>query len=224
MIYKNWKDLKPLTQPVPVGTKVVCLGGGYFDLGEVLTVAELDKNPYCVDEDGVKKAKSIHNLALLPQSTMTEQEKWQFGDIDLDACECVEHEGRRYPWVDTEKEGKRILLFVIGDCALCVDSGRSVSEALSTHGRHTRSFKTLTPIPKKQPPKTVAMTQDDVLALLRKGGVELGDGSEDWVSGSYYKIHSSGVLSVNEWNYKKFTHYRSQETNWEPKPLTKVVD
>lgn len=228
MIYENWHLLKPLTAPVPVGTKVVIVGESserIFPLGEIVTIygKNYDGCWYsCINSEGLHRYRKLDELALLPQSTMTEQERWQFGCIDLDACECVEHEGKRYPCIVASDKAKYILLCVFNGIAM-LNYNKTMGE-LESGDVVAVSFDSITVIPKKQAPTTSPWTQDEVLGLVRKGVVELCDEYGRWVSASDYQIESSGQLLICGWVYHVYTAYRSQDTNWEPQPLTKVVE
>lgn len=76
MRYENWKDLKPLKDPVALGAKCVCLVDWEgFNKGDVVTIDEdYDITPLCIDENGEKNVMAYHELALLPEdATMPEQ-------------------------------------------------------------------------------------------------------------------------------------------------------
>lgn len=214
---------------MPVGTKVVCIGdeNKTFSDGEILEVSDNQKEKYPLcDGDKMRNIMMrLSEVALLPQSTMTEQEKWQFPDIDLDACECVEYEGKRYPKVmDSRDKIQYVVICSIGD-AFAITTEENVKLVLNAqHKLVTRLRSELTPIPKKQAPTTRPWNQDEVLGLVRKRGVELGDEHGRWVNAVNYQIEQSGMLHVCGWAYNVYTHYRSQETNWESQPLTKVVE
>lgn len=84
MIYENWKDLKPLESPVPVGSKcVVIKGGGVFEAGSVVYVMHQDAFPQCVSDDGFNSCVKINHLALLQttETDETEYAKWRKREI-----------------------------------------------------------------------------------------------------------------------------------------------
>ena len=68
-LYDDWKNLEPLKNGVPVGTKCVCLGDieGVFTSGEIITTIDDDKCvPDCENSLGIVNAMQLRELALLP--------------------------------------------------------------------------------------------------------------------------------------------------------------
>ena len=67
--YENWKDLEPLGNGVPVGTKCVCLSDseGVFTSGEIITTIDDDNYiPDCANSLGIVNEMRLYELALLP--------------------------------------------------------------------------------------------------------------------------------------------------------------
>lgn len=82
MRYENWKDLKPLESPVPVGTKcVVIKGGGVFEAGRVVFAMHQDFIPQCFAHDGTNSCIKIYQLALFPTTETDEYAKWRKREI-----------------------------------------------------------------------------------------------------------------------------------------------
>ena len=68
--YKNWKELKPLTAPVPVGTKCVVISAyKAFVVGDIVTTLEESSSHKCKDEIGRTECMTYFELALLPSDS-----------------------------------------------------------------------------------------------------------------------------------------------------------
>ena len=76
-IYADWKSLKPLTEPVAVGTRCVVIAQCKHDklaLGEIVTTfGSKSIAPWCENSDMVRDALGISQLALLPADYQAEQ-------------------------------------------------------------------------------------------------------------------------------------------------------
>lgn len=71
MKYENWKELTPLTAPVPVGTKCVVVNVGpddYFECGDIVEIADKLDPPLC-KSDAIEHFMYWRELALLPSDT-----------------------------------------------------------------------------------------------------------------------------------------------------------
>jgi len=67
--YENWKELKPLTEPVSIDTKCVCLVDDFcFKAGDVVTVVNPIKmgNGYWCESVAGELTMFWNELALLP--------------------------------------------------------------------------------------------------------------------------------------------------------------
>ena len=74
--YENWKELKPLTAPVPVGTKCVVIDDtdGVFTCGSIVITFDEDSLPYC-SCGNVRFPMSLFELALLPSEEPAKAER-----------------------------------------------------------------------------------------------------------------------------------------------------
>ena len=74
--YADWKSLKPLTAPVPVGTRCVVIAKNKIDkleLGEIVTTfGNQSIAPWCRNSDMVHDALGINQLAILPADYQAE--------------------------------------------------------------------------------------------------------------------------------------------------------
>lgn len=66
--YENWKELKPLTAPVPVGTKCVVINCDDFS-GSIVTTLDRDRLTKCALEHGNHKYFRFNYLAMLPSDS-----------------------------------------------------------------------------------------------------------------------------------------------------------
>lgn len=82
MRYENWKDLKPLESPVPVGTKCVVINGdGISNCGHVVFAMQQDFFPQCFSHDGFTSCIKISHLAILPNAVTDEYAEWRKREV-----------------------------------------------------------------------------------------------------------------------------------------------
>lgn len=77
MRYENWKDLKPLSTPVALGAKCVCLADWHtFKKGAVVTVTKhFGFSTWCVDKNKKENIMGYYELALLPEDAHEPEQK-----------------------------------------------------------------------------------------------------------------------------------------------------
>lgn len=74
--YVNWKELKPLTAPVPVGSICVSLCERKNNAGDLLIVRTEKNGLYCCqDQQGNVLSCYTHELALLPSEEPAKAER-----------------------------------------------------------------------------------------------------------------------------------------------------
>ena len=72
--YENWKELEPLTAPVPVGTKCVVVGRDDLS-GLIVTTLDEDRLTKCALGHGTHKHFRFSYLALLPSEEPAKVER-----------------------------------------------------------------------------------------------------------------------------------------------------
>lgn len=75
--YENWKELKPLTAPVPVGTTCVFIAEhSRFERGQIVTIDESNGTiRWCISISGSRHACLFSQLALLPSEEPAKAER-----------------------------------------------------------------------------------------------------------------------------------------------------